>query len=310
LGNEATLGVISEAPYKFWCTGGTTDSINIYPLADSICTVKVSNRPISAVGYSNNCYSLDSAIAIVGEEAKFQIKGDTVGCAGNSVELTVVDGYDILWSTNETTATIAADIYDDSDIVYDATATDDIGCRSTKSITIHGTYAPNIEIRSEDGRDIICRGESILLIASGGERYEWNMFVTDDSLRITPKETFTYTVTGFPDPKLTACTSTASITITVENCDLVYFPSAISLSSPKTVNRIFKPIGIPQSYSQYYLAILNRWGQLIFESDKFETGWNGTHQGENVRAGTYVYKFRLNNNGYVWEKVGTVTVVD
>jgi len=42
----------------------------------------------------------------------------------------------------------------------------------------------------------------------------------------------------------------------------------------------------------------------------FDIGWNGTHQGENVRPGAYVFLFRSNNRGVIWEKVGTVTVVD
>ncbi len=310
LGNEATLGVTTTAPYIFWSTGGTTDSINIYPRADSTCTVQVSNYPIVDVGYSNNCYRQDSATVIVGEEARFYIQGDTVGCIGSTVTLTLVDGFDILWSTSETTTTITPEIYDGSDIVFQVSATDNVGCEGTKSITVHGTDAPDVAVLAENDQDTICKGESVLLTASGAVHYEWNMFVTTDTIRVSPKETFTYTVTGYADPSLTHCSTTKSITIAVENCDLIYFPTAISLSSQTPENRIFRPLGVPNSFSSYYLAILSRWGQLIFESDSFEIGWNGTHQGENVRPGAYVYKFRLTNKGDVWEKIGTVTVVD
>jgi gliding motility-associated-like protein len=98
--------------------------------------------------------------------------------------------------------------------------------------------------------------------------------------------------------------------INTKNCDVIYFPTAIRLSSTYSENRVFRPIGVPRDYTKYYFAVFDRWGQLIFESRNIDIGWNGTHQGENVRPGVYAFLFRLTNKGDTWERLGTVTVVD
>jgi hypothetical protein len=126
--------------------------------------------------------------------------------------------------------------------------------------------------------------------------------------------TFTFIVTAYAGANRTGCSTTASVSIEVKNCDVVFFPTAIRLSSEE--NRVFKPIGVPQENTQYYLAVFNRFGQLIFESrdlvrdSKFEVGWDGRHEGKNVRPGAYGYLFRLTNRRDVWEKKGMITVID
>jgi len=312
---EATVGMITTARHFHWSTGGTTDSINIYldPMVTTTYTVQVSNYPIMEVGFSNDCYITDSATVFVREIPNFYIIGDTIGCVGDSITLTVVNGFDIIWWNGETTPSIRTPILTWGDNVFEAEASDDKGCRIIKDFTARGLYTPELEIlvfpfSEKDSYDTICRGSSVLLVATGGSRYVWNVFQTTDSLLVTPREPFTYIVTAYGESP--ACYTTDSVTIHLKNCDMVYFPTAISLSSSNPVNRIFKPIGIPNDFNQYYLAIYNRWGQLIFESTNFDIGWNGTHQGENVRPGAYVFLFRSNNRGVIWEKVGTVTVVD
>jgi gliding motility-associated-like protein len=35
--------------------------------------------------------------------------------------------------------------------------------------------------------------------------------------------------------------------------------------------------------------VFNRWGQLIFETNNPETGWDGTYKGELLNPGVYMY---------------------
>jgi gliding motility-associated-like protein len=37
------------------------------------------------------------------------------------------------------------------------------------------------------------------------------------------------------------------------------------------------------------MSVYNRIGQLLFETDNIETGWNGMFRGELCPAGVYVY---------------------
>jgi gliding motility-associated-like protein len=37
------------------------------------------------------------------------------------------------------------------------------------------------------------------------------------------------------------------------------------------------------------MAIYNRWGQIMYETDDAENGWNGSKAGKDCAIGLYVY---------------------
>jgi gliding motility-associated-like protein len=81
-----------------------------------------------------------------------------------------------------------------------------------------------------------------------------------------------------------------------QNSDMVYvlysslsFPTAFNPKSSIAVNQVFKVIGNVTALQSYLLQVYNRWGQLIFESENPDEGWDGTYKGELVPGGTYIY---------------------
>jgi gliding motility-associated-like protein len=72
----------------------------------------------------------------------------------------------------------------------------------------------------------------------------------------------------------------------------IYVPNAIC---PNGVNNELKPVVLFVDASGYSFQIYNRWGQLIFETDELEQGWDGTFQGKPVEGGIYVYLLRYRN---------------
>lgn len=85
-------------------------------------------------------------------------------------------------------------------------------------------------------------------------------------------------------------------------------PNAIA---PEGKNRLFRPVVVfGRSVQQYQLAIYNRYGALLFESNAVNQGWDGTYQGKIVPMGAYVYRIRyLAPDGTPVERRGTVMVV-
>jgi gliding motility-associated-like protein len=72
----------------------------------------------------------------------------------------------------------------------------------------------------------------------------------------------------------------------------------------------FKPVASFIEQENYQMIIFNKWGQQIFSSTEISTGWDGTHNGEVVPGGAYVYVIRFRNaEGQSDELHGTVTVV-
>jgi len=301
-----------------WEPQKTGDSINFWmpPLVNrTVLTVQMSTHSIRGSN-ENACYSWDSAFVEI-DSVRFKIVGDATVCEGGTVTLSVTGAKnnDILWSnlSRDTAITVVIPVFGDTIFWVDS---EDFNreCRGRYYFTVTGLPVPKgIVIIPEDS--IVCRGASTWLTVACDDgqcaSFRWtNSRETTESIQIWPRERSMYSLTAFGAPNQTGCSATASIVIDVKNCDLVYFPTALRLSSQNPENRIFKPVGVPQDFSEYYFAIFNRWGQLIFESRNLDIGWNGTHQGENVRPGTYVYLFRLTNRHDVWERMGTVTVID
>ena len=90
---------------------------------------------------------------------------------------------------------------------------------------------------------------------------------------------------------------------------LVYIPNAFT---PEGVNPIFKPIVSFHDFRDYEFSIVDRWGQVVFQSTDPDLCCNGTHRLRNeiVPVGVYCYVVRVvdgNNQEYYFR--GTVTVV-
>lgn len=56
---------------------------------------------------------------------------------------------------------------------------------------------------------------------------------------------------------------------------IVYFPNAFNPNSQSIKNTVFKPTGVYIDYTNSWLKIYNRWGQLVFESNDLLIGWDG-----------------------------------
>ncbi|MDT8432771.1 MAG: PKD domain-containing protein [Bacteroidales bacterium] len=74
-------------------------------------------------------------------------------------------------------------------------------------------------------------------------------------------------------------------------------------------NTIFFP-GVNRQVLEYRLYIYNRWGELIFESDDINTGWDGFVQGRKAAQGVYIWKVTgIYSNGSPFSDAGDVTLV-
>ena len=73
-------------------------------------------------------------------------------------------------------------------------------------------------------------------------------------------------------------------------------------------NTVFRPFS--DGVVEYHLQIFNRWGELIFESNDVNIGWDGYHKGEVCSQGVYVYKVTGKYaNGRPFVQTGDVTLL-
>ena len=117
------------------------------------------------------------------------------------------------------------------------------------------------------------------------------------------------------------CVDTVYHTVQVNEEHTFYAPTAFTPGAG-IGNKYFYPKGVGIDKGQYQLTIYDRWGQIIYQSDKYplgtdkleseEGGWNGRYHntGDYVEIGTYMWKVNLVDvNGVPHEYKGTVVVV-
>ncbi len=283
----------------------TVDSINVHPSTTTTYHVYASNQQIHVAGYINNCYIEDSATAYVFNDRQIYIDPDTaMNCIDNAVTLTVHNAHNPVWSTGEYGDSINVIVTSDT-AVYSVKGTNIYGCQSTVQSVIIPKQIDDTKAWADD--TVVCDGGTGMLFASGGSSYLWSNGATTSEVVIRPTASTLYTVKIFASNNRTGCYAKEVVSITVANCNRVYFPSGYSISDK---SHTFGPIGVEQDYNSYYFAVFDRYGKRLFESNDMSNGWDGYYQGSPVIPGVYFYIFKIINRNNPWEKVGSVTIVE
>lgn len=111
----------------------------------------------------------------------------------------------------------------------------------------------------------------------------------------------TFTVAG-------ACDSIRTLNLTVIPCKLT-FPTAITPNGDNK-NDLFKALNT-QSIKNYHLAVYNRWGQKVFETNNAQQGWDGKVNGKSAGTEAYIWYCEFIQNGQTKKTSmkGVVTLV-
>ena len=103
------------------------------------------------------------------------------------------------------------------------------------------------------------------------------------------------------------CSTSDSINIYVDPGTLIAVPNAFTPGNGP--NGLFKLIkkGIA---TLNYFRIYNRWGNLVYDSNDIDAGWDGTYNGKPQPFDVYIYEVEaVTSTGKVFHKAGNVTLV-
>jgi gliding motility-associated-like protein len=100
-----------------------------------------------------------------------------------------------------------------------------------------------------------------------------------------------------------------TITIIVKNCEIILeIPNIITINNDG-INDLFVPIKI-MNIEKTYTRIFNRWGNLVYETDKLNIEWDGKYKGQTVADGVYYYIINYTDiNGKEKVMKGSLTVM-
>lgn len=90
------------------------------------------------------------------------------------------------------------------------------------------------------------------------------------------------------------CTDTLTVEIEVAPVLTVYVPNAFTPDGDG-LNEVFRPVIAGLNISDYRFIVLNRWGELVFESENPTEGWLGNMRGGEhyVPGGAYVWQLQV-----------------
>ncbi len=153
-------------------------------------------------------------------------------------------------------------------------------CDASDTAKVVFATVPQVEL----GKDTsVCKGNSIVLRAtSPGSTYLWQDGTTDSLY-------FVYAPGKYWVQVSNPCGVVVdSVFIFFQNdyCDL-FMANAFSPDND-LLNAEFKPVG--KNISVKLFQIYNRWGELVFETDKDNVGWNGQYKGKDCEQDLYLWK--------------------
>jgi len=192
---------------------------------------------------------------------------------------------------------------------YTLTVSDDYGCNFYTTDVVRVVVQPPVPARA--GNDTIAAsGLPHQLSGSGGVDYVWspaaplNNSTAPNPIAILTADTkFTLIVTD-----VAGCIGYDTVFVKVYNGPTYYVPNAFSPNGDG-LNDIFRavPSGIRQTE---WFRVFNRYGELIFQTNEWLKGWDGSFRGKKQPVGVYVWVIKgIDMNGKKVEMKGTVMLV-
>lgn len=250
------------------------------------------------------------------------ISGPQTICVGSNAQLTASGGFAYSWSpgTGLNNPNIANPLASpDTTTTYTVfiTQVNPLGdtCTQSLSTTVTVFDPSTFPLSATADQDTITEGGSTILHA-----------ITDSSLTIiwspagslnnagsfnpvaAPETTTTYTLTIVDS---SGCPRTTTITIYVLsmkcNTDLVFVPNTFTPNGDGQNDVLFVR---SNSVQELYFAVYNRWGQMVFETNDINIGWDGTYKGMKADPAVFAWYLRAKcYNGDEIKKKGNTTLI-
>lgn len=284
-------------PYSYsWSTGDVT--------------AQASN--LSAGNYSvditdaNGCTTTEQVS--ISQPAAIDISSSTqnllcYGDANGSVDITANGGilpYTFSWDNGATTE----DVSNLAAGNYTLTLTDSAGCNATENIII----SEPLEITNNAIlTNATCEEQNDGMIenfVSGGTMpysYVWSNGQTSENLQYLYAGEYSVVISDF-----NSCVRVDTFTVDFDGFENCFFVPTVFTPNGDGVHDYWQIDGV-YLFPSIQIQVFNRWGQLLFESNGYDTPWDGTHNGKELPTADYYFIIIL-NDGEREPLTGTITI--
>jgi len=125
---------------------------------------------------------------------------------------------------------------------------------------------------------------------------------------IYPDSNATYTISVIEISEFDCIGEEQKIIVNVKGCFFYFIPNAFTVNSDFK-NEVFNLKGYNLNVDNYSMLIYNRWGQLIYETDNIDIGWNGSFNGSLCPQGVYTYKISFEKDSKLYQEFGQVNLL-
>lgn len=290
-------------PFDYYWTASPSGSI-----IETVNQSTIYANPIVMTTYICNasndfCTITDSIDIEIASDPIIQsiIFPDHCGQCIGTIQLLVEDDYFPItyhWTNSNVTSDFLSNLCEN---IYDVIVTDSLGCSSQRSFSISNLPPPEMRILSIIPEN--CGDDGQISIEVVNQTGNVSIYWYIDSLKTQEIENF------YDQTRVNVFSGNYWILVEDSICSIeskVYCPFVCENSTiwipnsfnPYGYNRIWKPIITDFDVRDYFYEILiyNRWGQLIYQSQNYEQGWNGTstiNPNEIVQQGLYIYSIKL-----------------
>lgn len=307
---QITANCEQNVSYR-WSNGATTATITAEPSETRTYTVNVKLRD------GAQCEKDSSIVIHVDENIQLRYETEPSHCGQRTGEITMhATGGDgtFTFSSNPNTATfidsIASNLLSGSYIV---TATDGMAC--TQSITVEVPSIPGptpcFLFTSNDNVNMIITN----CTQGANNNYFWDFGDGANSTETHPVHE--YMEPGLYSVSLTVADDFNCVDSLRQDYKIngpVYIPNAFSPNGDGVNDELFV-IGKTIQKEEFFWAVYDRHGTLVFLSLDPTIGWDGTiHAGKNklkdASPGVYVYRLKYKDvNGNYFERDGSITLI-
>lgn len=199
--------------------------------------------------------------------------------------------------------------------------TGDEACETILSTTILiDEVIAGFEVIQDDLRDcsVLFRNTS-----TGANQFEWDLGDGTNTTESDPSHLYAFS-SSVPEESFvvqlkaissnTLCESIALDTVDIRfDLDIIQMPSAFTPNGEEPndlFNFVLTDNNEVEGIEVLQFQVFNRWGQLVYDNDTPEAGWDGNVDGEEAPEATYAYYIELLVKGTIrWEHKGSVLLL-
>ena len=277
---------------------------------------------VFAIAVSNDENCGNDTIKFSLEQYNFDLTSGEIPpiiCAGDEFMLSITDntGADLTYEWLPASACISGCdtpnptlvLDDDTDVVVRVTNAEFM-CTMEVVFPVD-VIVVDLNVGADPDPNIFLCDEVVIFAESDiATEYSWSNGVSGPTQSVAPEETTTYTVTA-TDPN--GCTSTGSVTITVEvpACDEtgIFIPSAFSPNGDGSNDQLLVRSNAVKDMD---FSVVDRWGDEVFRTTNQRVGWNGRFLNDGNELSPDVYAWcligRCSNNENI-KMTGSVTLL-